>query len=94
MKEDDPVWLFVSVQDTGPGLSDAERAVLFQRFSRTYLFLIFDVTWSGWGQVQVVLIRARTADMLMLAEGSRMVHSRFGGSGLGLYICKRELIHF
>ena len=30
----DPVWLFVSVQDTGPGLSPSERAVLFQRFSR------------------------------------------------------------
>jgi signal transduction histidine kinase len=26
--------LFVSVEDTGPGLSPSERAVLFQRFSR------------------------------------------------------------
>ena len=30
------IWLFVSVRDTGPGLSVTERALLFQRFSRKY----------------------------------------------------------
>lgn len=34
IRKDTPVWLFVSVEDTGPGLSPSERAVLFQRFSR------------------------------------------------------------
>ena len=34
LKEDTPVWLFVDVQDTGPGLAPHERANLFQRFSR------------------------------------------------------------
>jgi signal transduction histidine kinase len=33
---DVPVWIFVCVRDTGPGLSPVERAVLFQRFSREY----------------------------------------------------------
>lgn len=30
-----PVWLFVSVKDTGPGLSPKELKRLFLRFSRT-----------------------------------------------------------
>jgi len=34
ISEGTPIWLFVSVRDTGPGLSVAERALLFQRFSR------------------------------------------------------------
>jgi signal transduction histidine kinase len=32
--EDTPVWLFVSVQDTGPGLGVREQEALFKRFSR------------------------------------------------------------
>lgn len=43
LPEDTPVWLFVSVQDTGPGLAPAERANLFQRFSReAKLFLAWN----------------------------------------------------
>lgn len=34
--EDTPVWLFVSVTDSGPGLASAERENLFKRFSREY----------------------------------------------------------
>lgn len=29
-----PIWLFVSVKDTGPGLTEHERNILFQRFTR------------------------------------------------------------
>jgi signal transduction histidine kinase len=32
--EDTPLWLFVSVRDTGPGLGPKELALLFKRFSR------------------------------------------------------------
>lgn len=32
--EDTPLWLFVSVRDTGPGLGPNELAILFKRFSR------------------------------------------------------------
>jgi signal transduction histidine kinase len=32
--EDTPIWLFVSVRDTGPGLGPKELAILFKRFSR------------------------------------------------------------
>ncbi|ORX36287.1 hypothetical protein BD324DRAFT_628177 [Kockovaella imperatae] len=53
--EDTPLWLFVSVRDTGPGLPPNELALLFKRFS----------------------------------QGNAMVHTRFGGSGLGLFICKK-----
>lgn len=34
--EDTPMWLFVSVRDTGPGLGPKELAMLFKRFSREY----------------------------------------------------------
>ncbi|WVF67026.1 hypothetical protein IAT40_001769 [Kwoniella sp. CBS 6097] len=55
VKEDTPVWLFIAVRDTGPGLGPAEQAALFQRFS----------------------------------QGNKMIHTKYGGSGLGLFICKR-----
>ena len=32
--EDTPIWLFVAVRDTGPGLGPKELAMLFKRFSR------------------------------------------------------------
>ncbi|WVF66906.1 hypothetical protein IAT40_001649 [Kwoniella sp. CBS 6097] len=53
--EDTPIWLFVSVTDTGPGMSPKELAVLFKRF----------------------------------AQGNKMIHTKFGGSGLGLFICRK-----
>ena len=53
--EDTPLWLFVSVNDTGPGLGPNELALLFKRFS----------------------------------QGNAMIHTRYGGSGLGLFICKK-----
>ncbi|WWC64291.1 uncharacterized protein I303_106901 [Kwoniella dejecticola CBS 10117] len=55
LKEDTPVWLFIAIKDTGPGLGPAEQANLFQRFS----------------------------------QGNKMIHTKYGGSGLGLFICKR-----
>jgi signal transduction histidine kinase len=36
--EDTPLWLFVSVRDTGPGLKPNELAILFKRFSRMSSF--------------------------------------------------------
>ncbi|KAL1839861.1 hypothetical protein VTJ49DRAFT_1047 [Mycothermus thermophilus] len=58
---DDPDWangekihLHFSVRDTGPGLGDEEKRILFQRFS----------------------------------QASPRTHVRYGGSGLGLFICR------
>jgi CheY-like chemotaxis protein len=51
------VFLSISVTDTGCGLNEDEKRVLFQRFS----------------------------------QASVRTHTRYGGSGLGLYIC-RELV--
>ena len=53
--EDTPIWLFVSVRDTGPGLGPKELQMLFKRFS----------------------------------QGNQMIHTRYGGSGLGLFICRQ-----
>ncbi len=52
---DGPLYLFGSVADTGPGMTDAERASLFQRFS----------------------------------QASAKTHTVFGGSGLGLFVCRK-----
>jgi CheY-like chemotaxis protein len=49
-----PVYLYVAVADTGPGLTDTELGNLFQRFS----------------------------------QASPMTHTVFGGSGLGLFVCR------
>ncbi|KAL1409269.1 hypothetical protein Q8F55_006102 [Vanrija albida] len=48
------VYLYVSVSDTGPGITPGEQVVLFQRFH----------------------------------QGNNAIHTRFGGTGLGLFLCK------
>lgn len=53
--EDTPIWLYVSVRDTGPGLGEKEQDNLFKRFS----------------------------------QSNKMIHTRYGGSGLGLFICRK-----
>lgn len=53
--EDTPIYLYVTVADTGPGMSASEQELLFQRFQ----------------------------------QGNKMIHTRYGGSGLGLFICKK-----
>ncbi|EJT46944.1 hypothetical protein A1Q1_04314 [Trichosporon asahii var. asahii CBS 2479] len=53
--EDTPIYLYVTVTDTGPGMSASEQELLFQRFQ----------------------------------QGNKMIHTRYGGSGLGLFICKK-----
>lgn len=55
MSNDTPLYLFGSVADTGPGMTTAERASLFQRFS----------------------------------QASAKTHTVFGGSGLGLFVCRK-----
>lgn len=52
---DTPVYLFISVKDTGPGLTAAELELLFQRFS----------------------------------QASAKTHTVYGGSGLGLFVCRK-----
>lgn len=52
---DGSLYLFGSVADTGPGMTPAERASLFQRFS----------------------------------QASAKTHTVFGGSGLGLFVCRK-----
>ena len=37
-----PLWLFVAVHDTGPGLTEHERNILFQRFTRELDQLLWD----------------------------------------------------
>lgn len=69
--EDTPMWLFVSVKDTGPGLGPNELAILFQRFSREY-----------------PRKRNKRERVDACAEGNKMIHTRYGGSGLGLFICR------
>ena len=55
-EEEDTLYLYFSVQDTGPGVTKAEMEKLFKRFS----------------------------------QANSRTHIAYGGSGLGLYIC-REL---
>lgn len=54
LKEGMPIYLYVAVADTGPGLTETELSNLFQRFS----------------------------------QASPMTHTVFGGSGLGLFVCR------
>ncbi|GMK54509.1 hypothetical protein CspeluHIS016_0110950 [Cutaneotrichosporon spelunceum] len=54
LAEDTPIYLYVSVADTGPGMTPDEQKMLFQRFQ----------------------------------QSNKMIHTRYGGSGLGLFICK------
>ncbi|WWC63422.1 uncharacterized protein I303_106024 [Kwoniella dejecticola CBS 10117] len=58
IEEDQPVYLYFSVEDTGPGMTEAELELLFQRFSQVSL----------------------------------KTHTIFGGSGLGLFVC-RQITH-
>jgi len=51
----DTVYLYISVRDTGPGLTESEHEILFQRFS----------------------------------QASAKIHTRFGGSGLGLFVSRK-----
>ena len=53
--DDMPIYLYVAVTDTGPGLTEAELELLFQRFSQV----------------------------------SPKTHTIFGGSGLGLFVCRK-----
>ena len=36
-----PIWLFVSVKDTGPGLKPSEQAIIFERFVRKCNYMTF-----------------------------------------------------
>lgn len=55
LPEDTDVYLYVSVTDTGSGMTPDEQKMLFQRFQ----------------------------------QSNKMIHTRYGGSGLGLFICKK-----
>jgi CheY-like chemotaxis protein len=55
LQKDTPIYVFVAVKDTGPGLTPAELDILFQRFS----------------------------------QASPKTHTVFGGSGLGLFVCRK-----
>lgn len=55
VQPDQKVYLFAAVRDTGAGLTEAEQAKLFRRFS----------------------------------QASAKTHTRFGGSGLGLFVCRK-----
>jgi CheY-like chemotaxis protein len=55
LSEDTPLYLYVSVTDTGPGMTPDEQKMLFKRFQ----------------------------------QSNKMIHTRYGGSGLGLFICKK-----
>nr|XP_019006639.1 uncharacterized protein I203_00231 [Kwoniella mangroviensis CBS 8507]OCF70100.1 hypothetical protein I203_00231 [Kwoniella mangroviensis CBS 8507] len=56
MLDDQPIYLYFAVTDTGPGMTESELEMLFQRFSQVSL----------------------------------KTHTIFGGSGLGLFVCRRE----
>nr|XP_031864018.1 uncharacterized protein CI109_000662 [Kwoniella shandongensis]KAA5531090.1 hypothetical protein CI109_000662 [Kwoniella shandongensis] len=55
LKDDMPIYLYIGVKDSGPGMSSAELELLFQRFSQV----------------------------------SPKTHTIFGGSGLGLFVCRK-----
>lgn len=50
-----PVWVYGSVEDTRPGMTEKEQSGIFERFQ----------------------------------QGSKMIHTKYGGTGLGLFICKK-----
>ncbi|WVQ68391.1 uncharacterized protein L199_006599 [Kwoniella botswanensis] len=52
--DDQPIYLYFAVTDTGPGMTESELEMLFQRFSQVSL----------------------------------KTHTIFGGSGLGLFVCR------
>ncbi|WWC90485.1 uncharacterized protein L201_005421 [Kwoniella dendrophila CBS 6074] len=54
LADDQPIYLYFAVTDTGPGMTEAELEMLFQRFSQVSL----------------------------------KTHTIFGGSGLGLFVCR------
>ncbi|WVF67534.1 hypothetical protein IAT40_002290 [Kwoniella sp. CBS 6097] len=54
LSDDMPIYLYFAVTDTGPGMTEAELEMLFQRFSQVSL----------------------------------KTHTIFGGSGLGLFVCR------
>nr|XP_019044826.1 hypothetical protein I302_06740 [Kwoniella bestiolae CBS 10118]OCF23756.1 hypothetical protein I302_06740 [Kwoniella bestiolae CBS 10118] len=56
LTDDQPIYLYFAVTDTGPGMTEAELEMLFQRFSQVSL----------------------------------KTHTIFGGSGLGLFVCRRK----
>jgi CheY-like chemotaxis protein len=58
VQEGMPVYIYVSVSDTGPGLTEAELEHLFERFT----------------------------------QASPMTHTVFGGSGLGLFVCRKIVL--
>ncbi|WVR09485.1 hypothetical protein IAU60_006553 [Kwoniella sp. DSM 27419] len=55
LADDQPIYLYFAVTDTGPGMTEAELDLLFQRFSQVSL----------------------------------KTHTIFGGSGLGLFVCRK-----
>lgn len=55
MTNDEPLYLYTEVADTGPGLMPSELETLFQRFT----------------------------------QASEKTHTAFGGSGLGLFVCRK-----
>ncbi|WRT68535.1 uncharacterized protein IL334_005512 [Kwoniella shivajii] len=55
LADDMPIYLYFAVTDTGPGMTEAELGLLFQRFSQVSL----------------------------------KTHTIFGGSGLGLFVCRQ-----
>jgi len=55
INEDTPLYLYIAVADTGPGLLPSELETLFQRFT----------------------------------QASAKTHTVFGGSGLGLFVCRK-----
>lgn len=55
IRDDVPLYLYVAVRDTGPGLTKKDLEMLFQRFSQV----------------------------------SPKTHTIFGGSGLGLFVCRK-----
>lgn len=77
-----PVYLFFSVEDTGPGMSEEETSRLFAKFMQCVAAAL----------VGFPVAHRTQADLYTAHRASPFTHTTWGGSGLGLWIARSESV--